>query len=322
MLPPLTQTVSATDRKSQQKLKRVHFMCNRLDYRGQYQHIGDADVDNVAVDSPEDLLHLFPAAERKERGRSDDQDSWTSKEPNSQVMPADPPPSSSSKAPGLKARARRFTVRHRYHRNSVCISQWAIPGPLAFSWNSDIQFNAKRCLEKWWSMWGNSLKGILGAFPLKWKSRQKTPLPLTGCQINRPGSQASLADVAVQPRAQITCIDLVFLLEVMKMKSLFKKWSLGRTVHASQSLDCGWRALLSAACPVTGLYSGLSSVVSLIPGCRAGTKRPFTLTLTHGHPHHHRNQLRGIHSSSLISISVYPWQTVPALGWGEPWNSS
>lgn len=91
------------------------------------------------------------------------------------------PSFSSSSSSSLKARARRFTVRHHYHRNSVCLSQWAILGPLAFSWNSDIQFNAQRRLEKQLSLWGNLLKDILGAFPCKWKGRQKKPLPWAGC---------------------------------------------------------------------------------------------------------------------------------------------
>lgn len=50
-----------------------------------------AGIDYVARESPEDLVHLLPAAERKEKGRSDNQDSWTCKEPKSQVMPTDPP---------------------------------------------------------------------------------------------------------------------------------------------------------------------------------------------------------------------------------------
>lgn len=45
-----------------------------------------------------------------------------------------------------------------------------------------------------------------------------------------------------------------------------------------------------------------------------GTKRPFTLTLTRCHPHHHRNQRRGIHSSPLISISPYPLADGPSSG--------
>lgn len=58
-----------------------------------------------------------------------------------------------------------------------------------------------------------------------------------------------------------------------------------RAARAKQNLESGfWGAALSAARP--GLYSGLSTVVSLslILGCCAETKRPFTLTLTHGHP--------------------------------------
>lgn len=102
---------------------------------------------------------------------------------------------------------------------------------------------------------------------------------------------------------------LVFIQGDESERAFIKIESLSRTVHANQNLECGRRVLLSAACPVTGLYSGLSSVVSLIPGCCAGTKGPFTLTLTHGHPHHHRNQRRGIHSNSLISISLCAWQT-------------
>lgn len=35
--------------------------------------------------------------------------------------------------------------------------------------------------------------------------------------------------------------------------------------------------------PVTGRYSGLPAVRSLTPARWAETKRPFTLTLTHGH---------------------------------------
>lgn len=38
----------------------------------------------------------------------------------------------------------------------------------------------------------------------------------------------------------------------------------------------------------------------------AETKRPFRLTLTRSHPHHHRNQRRGTIASSLISISPSP----------------
>lgn len=75
-------------------------MCTGLECSSEHTIGSDADIDYVAAESPEDFVHLLPAAagghkqrkaERKERGRSDNQDSWTSKEPNSQVMPTDPP---------------------------------------------------------------------------------------------------------------------------------------------------------------------------------------------------------------------------------------
>lgn len=43
----------------------------------------------------------------------------------------------------------------------------------------------------------------------------------------------------------------------------------------------------------------------------------FILTLTHGHPHHHRNQRRGIHPNSLISVSVPLADTNPPRRGGK-----
>lgn len=103
-----------------------------------------------------------------------------------------------------------------------------------------------------------------------------------------------------------TCLVLCVLFKVMKIRKGFIKtgWSC-KIVPANQNGECGWRALLSAACPVTGLNSDLSSVVSPIPGCCEETKALFTLTLTHRHPHHHRNRWGGIHPwLSDINLSM------------------
>lgn len=67
-------------------------------------------------------------------------------------MTSDPP---RPRAPGLEARERRFTERQRCHRNSVCISQWAIPGALEFRHSIQCTVLSRKAI-----VWGNSLKAV------------------------------------------------------------------------------------------------------------------------------------------------------------------
>lgn len=65
---------------------------------------------------------------------------------------------------------RRFAAPQCCHRNTVCISQWAIPGLLAFSWNSNSQIElAGRSGKVIASLCAGLLEDVYGDVSVYWK---------------------------------------------------------------------------------------------------------------------------------------------------------
>lgn len=264
----------------------------------------------------EDFKHMWPADAFVHKMRdwlaSEDRDLTTRTAGLMKTHPQPnkyPLPSSSSsfcsELPTLTARATRFTVRHCHHRNSVCISQWAILGPLVFSWNSDSQFT--RVLSGWAlvCLGATYRKSCEVHFRLQWKGWKKGSLAVAWMSSNQAASSVKSSSNA---RAFH-----------WKRKNLHfnKELQQNYTCQSNVGLRLGeQRAVLCAQsqrCIQVCLQFSHSHTRLL-----HWNKGPFHTDLDTRPPPSPQEPTRGIHPDSLISISLHPWQTVwgEARGWG------